>query len=101
MRLAVASVLAGLFPTLRGAGGIDPWNVEDFLKWATGLAPTGGGMHAGGNGALAEAEDEETASTGRPQPRGDCHPEEARMRISEEIRPARRSHGVRRRTADA
>lgn len=39
--------LAGHFPTLRGAPGVEPWDAEELLRWlCTSPAATHGGAHA-------------------------------------------------------
>ena len=43
---AAMTRLASLFPTLRGAAGVKPWNVEAFVTWACGPAPGGGALEA-------------------------------------------------------
>lgn len=44
--------LAISFPTLAGAPGTDPWDVEAFLRWACGPGPSSGAMHAASFRAL-------------------------------------------------
>lgn len=39
--------LARSFPTLRNAAGLAPWDVEKFLDWLCGPAPSSGAWHAG------------------------------------------------------
>jgi hypothetical protein len=41
------SVLARSFPTLRQADGVEPWDVDRFVAWLCGPAPSHGAMHAG------------------------------------------------------
>jgi hypothetical protein len=41
------TVLAKLFPTMRGVPGTDPWNVEKLISWLNSGAPTSGSWHAG------------------------------------------------------
>jgi hypothetical protein len=43
---AAMTRLASLFPTLRDAAGVKPWNVEAFVTWACGPAPGGGAIEA-------------------------------------------------------
>ena len=45
-RRAMAA-LAQSFPTLRGADGVEPWDVDRFLSWLCGPAPSHGALHAG------------------------------------------------------
>jgi hypothetical protein len=35
------------FPSLRGADGAEPWELERFVRWLSGPAPSGGAMRAG------------------------------------------------------
>ncbi len=44
---AALSVLARRFPTLRDADGVDPWDVEAFVRWLCGPVPGGGAGRAG------------------------------------------------------
>lgn len=44
---AAMSVLGRLFPTLRGADGIEPWDADRFLAWLCGPVPSSGAQHAG------------------------------------------------------
>jgi hypothetical protein len=39
---AAMTTLARLFPTLRGADGIEPWNIDRFARWLCGPVPGGG-----------------------------------------------------------
>lgn len=43
---AAMSVLAGLFPTMRGVPGTDPWDVHQLIAWMNTGAPTSGSWHA-------------------------------------------------------
>lgn len=43
---AAMTRLAKLFPTLRDAAGVKPWNVEAFVAWACGPAPGAGAIEA-------------------------------------------------------
>jgi hypothetical protein len=40
------SVLAELFPTMRGVRGTKPWNVHELIAWMNTGAPTTGSWHA-------------------------------------------------------
>lgn len=46
LRVAM-SELAQMFPTLQGVPGTNPWEVETFLRWMNGPAPTSGSFAAG------------------------------------------------------
>jgi hypothetical protein len=43
---AAMTRLASLFPTLRDAAGVKPWDVEAFVAWTCGPAPGGGAREA-------------------------------------------------------
>jgi hypothetical protein len=43
---AAMTRLASLFPSLRDAAGVKPWNVEAFVTWTCGPAPGGGAIEA-------------------------------------------------------
>ena len=44
--LAAMTTLARSFPSLRGADGIEPWDVERFARWLC-MGTSGGGRRAG------------------------------------------------------